>query len=373
SAGNDTLVTSPVSTSPVYVHNPCNVSFEDSRVFLVAAYSSVCVLGLPANCLTAWLTLLRARQGNVLAVYLFCLALCELLYISTLPLWIVYIQNKHHWTLGLWGCQVTGYIFFCNLYVSILLLCCISCDRFVAVVYALKTRGRRHQRTAVLVSVAVFLVVGLVHYPVFHMDERETCFETMPADSKIATYCYLRFAVGFAVPLAIIAFTNQRVFRSVRLSTGLSAAQKAKVKHVAVAVVAIFLVCFAPYHLVLLVKAIAFSYYGEGSMCAFEARLYTLSVVFLCLSTMNSVADPLIYVLAMDQWWQNVSQVHKEWKNCSSRTNVKLECSKNSEEAPRPMTPTNGSVLPRTAGPPESQAGMRGSARTSERLGEASC
>lgn len=344
-------------------------------MFLVAAYSLVCVLGLPANCLTAWLTLLRARQGNVLAVYLFCLALCELLYISTLPLWIVYIQNEHHWTLGLRGCQVTGYIFFCNLYISILLLCCISCDRFVAVVYALETRGRRHQRTAVFVSVAVFLVVGLVHYPVFHMKEKVTCFETMPADSKIARYCYLRFAVGFAVPLAIIAFTNQRVFRSVRLSTGLSAAQKAKVKHVAVAVVAIFLVCFAPYHLVLLVKAVAFSYYGwdPGAMCAFEARLYTLSVVFLCLSTMNSVADPLIYVLAMDQWWQNVSRAHKEWKNCSSRTNVKLECSKNSEEAPRPMTLTNGSVLPRTAGPPESQAGTWGSARTSERLGEASC
>ena len=43
---------------------------------LVVVYSAVCLLGLPANCLTAWLTLLQVLQRNVLAVYLFCLSLC---------------------------------------------------------------------------------------------------------------------------------------------------------------------------------------------------------------------------------------------------------------------------------------------------------
>uniref|UniRef100_A0A673V1Q1 G protein-coupled receptor 132 n=1 Tax=Suricata suricatta TaxID=37032 RepID=A0A673V1Q1_SURSU len=367
--GNGTPVASPGPATPLAGENPCGVSFEDSRVFLVVAYSSVCALSLPANCLTAWVTLLRARRGNVLAVYLFCLALCELLYAATLPLWVIYIQNEHRWTLGPWGCKLTGYIFFCNLYVSILLLCCVSCDRFVAVVYALETRGRRRPRTAVLVSAAVFLAVGLVHYPVFEMEDRKTCFETLPTDGRIAGYCYARFAVGFAAPLSIIAFTNQRVLRRVRLSAGLSAAQKAKVKRLAVAVVTIFLVCFAPYHLVLLAKAVAFSYYrgDRGSICAFEARLYTPSAVFLCLSTMNSVADPVIYVLAMDRSWQEMSRAPRERRKHSWRTDVvKFKCPEDSEEVLPPTTLTNGSVLPRTVG-------TRGSPRTPERLGEASC
>ncbi|XP_040334336.1 putative G-protein coupled receptor 132 [Herpailurus yagouaroundi] len=374
--GNDTLVSGPVSATPFPGTGPCNVSFEDSRVVLVVAYSLVCLLGFPANCLTAWLTLLQARQGNVLAVYLFCLALCELLYIGTLPLWVVYIRNQHRWTLGPWACKVTAYIFFCNLYVSILFLCCVSCDRFAAVVYALETRGRRHQRTAFLISASVFLVVGLIHYPVFEMEDRDTCFETLPTNTRVASYCYSRFAVGFAVPLSVIAFTNQRIFRSIKLSTGLSATQKAKAKRLAIAVVLIFLVCFAPYHLVLLVKAVAFSYYkgDPGSMCAFEANLYTTSAVFLCLSTANGVADPIIYVLATGHSWQEVSRIHREWRKCSARTDVvKLTCSKDSEEAPLPTTLTNGHTIPRIVEPPEPQPRAWGSPCTLERPGEESC
>ncbi|XP_032480141.1 probable G-protein coupled receptor 132 [Phocoena sinus] len=339
--GNATPVASPLPGALLTGVSPqnCTVPVNESRVFLVTVYSTVCVLGLPANCLTAWLTLLQARQGHVLAVYLFCLALCELLYISTLPLWVVYIQNGHRWLLGPRACKVTAYIFFCNLYVSILFLCCISCDRFLAVVYALETRGRRHQKTAILVSVSVFILVGLVHYPVFQMEEEGTCFEPLPMDREIAGYYYTRFAVGFAIPLSVIAFTNERIFRNIKMSTGLSAAQKAKVKHLAVAVVAIFLLCFTPYHLVLLVKAIAFSYYrgDAGLMCTFEIKLYTVSVVFLSLATVNSVADPIIYVLATEVSRQEVSRIHKGWKKWSMKTDVaKLTYSKDSQEARSP-------------------------------------
>ncbi|EPY89548.1 G-protein coupled receptor 132-like protein [Camelus ferus] len=348
SVGNGTSATSPALWTGAPPPN-CTMSFEESRVFLVAVYSAVCTLGLPANCLTAWLTLLQALQGNVLAVYLFCLALCELLYIGTLPLWVIYVQRQHRWTLGPWACKVTAYIFFCNLYVSILFLCCVSCDRFVAVVYALESRGRRHQKTAVLVSASIFILVGLVHYPVFQMEDNDTCFETLPMNRRVAVYYYARFTAGFAAPMSIIAFTNQRIFRSTKLSTGLSATQKAKVKQLAIAVVAIFLFCFAPYHLVLLAKAVAFSYYrGDAkSVCAFEARLYTTSMVFLGLATVNSVADPIIYMLATGLSRQELCRIHKEWKKLSTKADVtKLTCSKDSEEVQLPTPLTDGCTLP---------------------------
>ncbi|XP_012601925.1 putative G-protein coupled receptor 132 [Microcebus murinus] len=363
--GNATLATACAPWAP----ENCNVSFEESRVVLVVVYSAVCTLGLPANCLTAGLTLLQARQGNVLAVYLFCLALCELLYAGTLPLWVVYVQNGHCWTLGLWACKATAYIFFCNIYVSILFLCCISCDRFVAVAYALESRGRRRQKTAVAISASIFVLVGLVHYPVFGMEDRQTCFEALHMDGRVAGYHYARFAAGFAAPLSIIAFTNHRILRSVRRSQGLTAAQKARVRRSAVAVVLIFLLCFAPYHLVLLVKAAAFSYYqgDPGAVCAFEARVYTVSVVFLCLSTVNSVADPIIYVLATDHSRQEVSRIHKGWKNWSMKTDVtKLTCSKDSGNAGSPTALTSHYAFSGPVPPPGSPCPLW-------RLGEESC
>ncbi|XP_076982784.1 putative G-protein coupled receptor 132 [Tamandua tetradactyla] len=375
--GNATLVSNSVSQPVSHRPGNCsNVSYEESRVFLVAVYSVVCGLGLPANCLTAWLTLLQALQGNVLAVYLFSLAVCELLYLSTLPLWVVYIQNEHRWTLGLWACRLTAYIFFCNIYISILFLCCISCDRFLAVVYALESRARRQQRTAVAISVSVFLLVGLVHYPVFKMKEEETCFEALPMDSLIAGYHYSRFIVGFAVPLSIIAFTNHRIIASIRQSVGLNAAQKAKVRHSVTAIVVIFLVCFAPYHLVLLVKAIAFTYYkgDQEAVCAFENSVYTVSVVFLCLSTANSVADPVIYVLATDHSRQKAYKIHKEWKVWAAKTDAsKLTCSKGLDEEMFPTDPTSCRPFSRHVHPPGLQPGVWGSPGTSEKLSEDIC
>lgn len=376
--GNATLVATPISqTMPGLSARLCNASLEESRVVLMVVYSVVCTLGLPANGLTAWLTLLQALRGNVLAIYLFCLALCELLYLSTLPLWVVYIHNKHQWTLGARACKVSAYIFFCNIYISILLLCCISCDRFLAVVYALESRGRRHQKTAICISLCVFVLVGLVYYPVFDMDvEDGSCFEPMRMSEKIAGFHYARFAVGFAIPLCTIAFTNHRIFRSIKLSMGLTAAQKAKVKHSAIAVVVIFLVCFAPYHVVLLIKAATFSYYrgDKVKVCAFEASLYTVSMVFLCLSTVNSVADPIIYVLATDHSRQEVSRIHKGWKKRSAKTEVtKLAHSKDSEEMHFPVALADSCMCSLPAGPPGAQPAKWASAHTPERLVEESC
>lgn len=353
--GNATAVTSTLQTTlvPTSCHT---LSYEESRVVLVAVYSVVCMLGLPANCLTAWLTLLQVLQRNVLAVYLFCLSLCELLYISTMPLWIIYIQNQHKWSLGQQACKVTAYIFFCNIYISILLLCCISCDRYMAVVYALESRGYRHQRTAVTVSACVVILVGLVNYPVFDMKVEDSfCFEPLGIDSKIAGYYYLRFTFGFAVPLGVLAFTNHQIFRSIKLSDSLSAAQKNKVKRSAIAVVTIFLVCFAPYHVVLLIKAASFSFYqgDRDAVCAFENRLYTVSTVFLCLSTVNSVADPIIYVLVTDHSRQEVCRIHTGWKKWSTKTDVTYL--KDSEETHSPTALMNAYTFPSTVHLPGSQ------------------
>lgn len=354
--GNATVVTSTLQIASVSPPVTCHTPYEESRVVLVVVYSVVCVLGLPANCLTAWLTLLQVLQRNVLAVYLFCLSLCELLYISTTPLWVIYVQNEHRWSLGQQACKVTAYIFFCNIYTSVLLLCCISCDRYMAVVYALESRGRRHQRTAVAISACVVILVGLVNYPVFDMKvEDSSCFEPLWMNSKIAGYYYLRFTFGFAVPLGILAFTNHQIFRSIKRSESLSVAQKNKVKRSAIAVVTIFLVCFAPYHVVLLIKAASFSFYGgdRDAVCAFESRLYTVSMVFLCLSTVNSVADPIIYVLVTDHSRQEVCRIHTGWKKWSTKTDVTYL--RDSEETHSPTVLANPYTFPSTVHLPDSQ------------------
>ncbi|KAM9354904.1 putative G-protein coupled receptor 132b [Pholidichthys leucotaenia] len=282
----------------------CVPPYDDSRVPLVLLYSGVLAVGLPTNLLTAFLTVQQVWRKNVLGVYLFALTLCDLGYLCTLPLWVIYVSGSHTWPWSSAACKLTGYIFFNNMYVSIFLLCCISFDRYVAVVYSLEARGLRRQRLATLVVLAVFLVVAVGHVPVFTMREGATsngsrhCFEPSWGSAMVTGFNYARFVIGFLLPLLLLVVTNRCILANVQRSTGLRCGQKRRVQRLAVAVVALFLVCFGPYHLILLIRAIVFHFPRLEGSCQFKSSTYTPYTVSLGLSTINSAANPLLYVLS---------------------------------------------------------------------------
>ncbi|XP_074443038.1 putative G-protein coupled receptor 132 [Larus michahellis] len=320
------------------------IPYNDSKTLLVAVYSIVFAIGLPANCLTSLLTFVQIQRNKVIAIYIFSLSLCELMYLSTLPLWIIYVQNEHQWKMGERACKITGFIFFCNIYISILLLCCISVDRYVALVYALESRGRRGQKMAIIIVCFLFAVVAIIHTPVFYMADghknETTCFETLPLDIKLASFGFARFLFGFAVPFTVLIFTNYKIFQSTKTSSSLTGRQKAKVKYLAIAIIVIFLMCFAPYHVVLLIRSIYYIFHQNCS-CPFEKDVYSVFTVFLCLATANSVADPIIYVLVSENVRKDFSRTLRRWRLNSSRLNssinhktdsIKLKMSKGSQE-----------------------------------------
>ncbi|XP_026196995.1 probable G-protein coupled receptor 132b [Anabas testudineus] len=285
----------------------CQPPYDDGRLPLVLLYSVVLVVGLPANLLTVYLTWLQVRRKNVLGIYLWSLSLCDLTYLFTLPLWAYYVSQSHQWPWNAVTCKLTGYIFFNNMYISIFLLCCISCDRYVAVVYSLESRGLRRKRLAIFITVSIVLTVAVSHLPVFIMKEGDTaegskrCFEPSQSSQVVTAFNYARFMVGFLIPLLLLLVTNHGILANVQRSTGLGLQQKERVRRLAVAVVVLFLVCFAPYHLLLLVRAILFHFpQPEDGICLFEKTMYTPYTICLGLSTVNSAVNPILYVLSSD-------------------------------------------------------------------------
>ncbi|KAM3603572.1 uncharacterized protein V6R79_025156 [Siganus canaliculatus] len=284
----------------------CRPPYEEGRLPLVLLYSAVLAVGLPANLLTLYLTWLQVRRKNVLGVYLWSLSLCDLTYLGTLPLWAYYVNARHWWPWSSAACKLTGYIFFNNMYISIFLLCCVSCDRYVAVVYSVESRGLRQQRFAFLVTLAIVLVVAVGHVPVFTMREGDAaegdrrCFEPSQSSATVTAFNYARFIVGFLIPLLVLVATNRGILTNVQRSTGLQRGQKERIRWLSLAVVVLFLVCFAPYHVILLVRAVIFHLQPEDGTCLFERTLYTPYTTSLGLSTVNSAINPILYVLSSD-------------------------------------------------------------------------
>lgn len=283
----------------------CSLPYEYDRLPLLSLYGIVFTVGVPANLVTIYLTFLEVRNKNVLGIYLLSLSVCDLMYLGTLPAWAIYIHSGHHWHFGSLACKVTGYIFFNNMYVSIFLLCCVSVDRYIAVVYSLKSRGLRQMKWAAIVTSVVIVAVVLAHMPVFTMAEGETetemkkrCFEPGQNTAIVTAFNYTRFVVGFFIPLCILLVTNRAILCIVEASDGLSSEQKVKVHYLLLAVILLFLVCFAPYHVILLLRAISFHFLEKS--CTFDITLYSPYSISLGLSTLNSAMNPILYVLASD-------------------------------------------------------------------------
>ncbi|XP_072284435.1 probable G-protein coupled receptor 132 [Pyxicephalus adspersus] len=312
---NFTTMNSSNSSVP---ERQCHPPYDDSTFFVIVMYSVVLVIGLPANILTLWLTFLQIYRKNVLAVYLFSLSLSEIMYLGTIPLWILYVQNGHEWQWGPLACKITGFIFFNNIYISILLLCCISVDRYLAVEYALESRGVRRQKIAIGVTVAIYSMVALIHSPVFILSDGDqtgnqtTCFETLPIPSHIAHFYVARFIIGFLVPLLTLMYTNYVIKRRIETSVSFTSRQKTKVKYLAIAIIIIFMIFFAPYHVLLLIRGIA--YFLKDNNCDFEEKIYTAYSIFLCLVTVNSVADPFIYVLVSENVRKDICRALRVWR-----------------------------------------------------------
>ncbi|XP_072545666.1 probable G-protein coupled receptor 132 [Salminus brasiliensis] len=286
-------------------NSSCLLPYDDDRLPLLVVYSIVLIVGLPANMVTVYLTFLQVRRQNVLGIYLLSLSVCDLMYLGTLPMWTIYINSGHRWNFGSMACKITGYIFFNNMYISIFLLCCVSLDRYVAVIYPIKSRVLRKRKRAVIVTIVIVAVVALGHMPVFTMTEGDTenkrnkrCFEPGQTTLTVTGFNYARFVIGFFIPLCVLVVTNHAVLTKVEESDGLRSEQKTKVRYLAVAVILFFLVCFTPYHVILLLRAISYHFSEWG--CDFQQTLYTSYTISLGLSTINSAMNPVLYVLASD-------------------------------------------------------------------------
>ncbi|KAK1154495.1 G-protein coupled receptor 4-like [Acipenser oxyrinchus oxyrinchus] len=278
----------------------CDVDSKIDHLFQPTLYIIVIVIGLPTNCLALWAAYLQVKQKNELGIYLMNLSIADLLYIATLPLWIDYFLHHDNWIHGQESCKLFGFIFYTNIYVSIAFLCCISVDRYLAVAHPLKFAKIRRVKTAIAVSLVVWTVEVVANSaPLFHDElfrdryNHTFCFEKYPMEGWVAKMNLYRVFVGFLFPWMLMLFSYQRILKAVKGNVSTEKQEKAKIKRLALSLIVIVLFCFAPYHVILLSRSTI--YLIKPCDCSFEEKVFTAYHVSLALTSLNCVADPILY------------------------------------------------------------------------------
>ena len=192
-------------------HNDtCNLPLDTDTDGLTYIYSFAFSLGLPSNLLSLWglYQLGRSGGGGCQLVYILNLLLSDLLQLLTLPLWILYLQGGHSWPYGQPACEFVGYIFYVNVYASVVFLCLIALDRCLAIVHPLSSRGVRTVRVAAMSGVVVwtltflFCLIGLLN-TVFDAN-RKLCLEQYPIRPRYFHFKIATVVLGFLLPCGIL-------------------------------------------------------------------------------------------------------------------------------------------------------------------------
>ena len=134
----DSLLFTSLGPSPSSGDGDCKFNEEFKFILLPLSYAVVFVLGLALNAPTLWLFLFRLRPWDATATYMFHLALSDTLYVLSLPTVVYYYAALNHWPFGTGFCKVVRFLFYWNLYCSVLFLTCISVHRYMGICHPLR-------------------------------------------------------------------------------------------------------------------------------------------------------------------------------------------------------------------------------------------
>uniref|UniRef100_A0A3B3RMG9 P2Y receptor family member 8 n=2 Tax=Paramormyrops kingsleyae TaxID=1676925 RepID=A0A3B3RMG9_9TELE len=266
-------------------------------------YIIVTLINFPGNGLSLWLLAFRTSPKTPSIIFMINLTITDLAVGCALPFQIIYQSNGYNWNFGSGLCSGMTVLFYANMYCSILTMTAISIDRYLGIVRPMQFREMKRRREyAISGCVIMWAVVLFALYPLESTDltfevidlNITTCFDVLkrnmlPTMTDWAVFLFTLFVILFLIPFIITVFCYVSIIKSL-VNKRCVSNQKRRSLHLAVLVLLVFIVCFAPNNIILLAHIIRRLFYN-GSFY----MQYKLS---LSLSCINSCLDPFIYYLA---------------------------------------------------------------------------
>ncbi|XP_075921399.1 succinate receptor 1-like [Petromyzon marinus] len=275
-----------------------------------AMYCLVLLVGLPGNVTAIWLYARSVRTWSSSAVFLFNLAVADLLYLLTLPMQIVYQANDSIWVFGSITCKLMRFLTYAQMYISILFLVYICLDRYVAIVHPLKWhRSPRHRVslwmcvagwTCILAQVSPLLsFVSVSQYPSSN-NLRCHGFTDSADIATMFVYSLVLTILGFTLPHLVMLVCYLLCVRALRQER-MQGRQISKEKSVKIIICALvlFSTCFVPYHILRNVK-MYFTLYPPHPCDNQVIRVAYIITKDLC--SLNSALNPMFYFVAGDNF-----------------------------------------------------------------------
>lgn len=262
------------------------------------------ILAFVGNALALWLFIRDHKSGTPANVFLMHLAVADLSCVLVLPTRLVYHFSGNHWPFGEIPCRLTGFLFYLNMYASIYFLTCISADRFLAIVHPVKSLKLRRPLYAHLACAFLWVVVAVAMAPLLVSPQTVQTNHTVVClqlyREKASHHALASLAVAFTFPFVTTVTCYLLIIRSLRQGPRVEKRLKNKAIRMIAMVLAIFLICFVPYHVHRSIYVL--HYRGGGTSCTAQRVLALGNRITSCLTSLNGALDPVMYFFVAEKF-----------------------------------------------------------------------
>ncbi|XP_023279241.1 probable G-protein coupled receptor 25 [Seriola lalandi dorsalis] len=278
------------------------------NIFLPTAYYLIFFSGFLGNLFVISVVGSKSRRsGRLVDTFIVNLALADLIFVLTLPLWAISASQDGQWNFGAAGnllCKLSSYIIAVNRFSNIFFLTCMSVDRYLAVVKLMDSRYLRSSQCIRATCAAVWLISlvlgipSLVYRGVEHSQDGLSCVENdnspfflvLSLTMVLLTFVFPVLIIGLCYGI-IIMHLNKHCVTTANPRT--EARRRHSLKMVLSIIVA-FVVSWLPFNIF---KAIMIGSLlsNAGLSCDNLAWQRNGLLISCCLAFLNSCVNPAIY------------------------------------------------------------------------------
>ncbi|XP_020512363.2 C-X-C chemokine receptor type 3 isoform X1 [Labrus bergylta] len=265
-----------------------------TAVFVSVLYSLALVVGLFGNGVLLGVLVLKRRSWSLSDTFILHQSVADVLLLLTLPL-LATQAAQFGWYFRIFLCKFSGAVFNTNFYCGILLLVCISLDRYLSIVHGIQLYSQKRDRFVHISCLLVWLISLILPIP-------DWTFLVVTRDYEDQTLCVhfysrtdwqlvsrlLHLTLGFLLPTAAIIICCSFILLQFQRSSKVLKTQRAFTR-VILPLVGVFFLCWTPYNITLTVDTISSTGNTEGS-------LQTALMVTKALGCVHACLRPVLYL-----------------------------------------------------------------------------
>ncbi|XP_069753956.1 G-protein coupled receptor 55-like [Narcine bancroftii] len=251
------------------------------------------IFGLVLNTFALSRLCFKFRKTNESVIYMINLIMSDILLLFSLPFKIYAFQTVE-WYLGPAFCTFLESLYYVNTYGGILLITLIGLDRYISIKHPFLARSFRSPQKAAIACTIVWVVVWSGSACLYVKGTpRTTCFFNHGSSVWTIQIVALLQTI-FLISALTMVFCSVQIIRSLRKSGAMKDGDVFSHQSMKIVLsnLSTFLMCFAPYHVAMLL------YFLARNSLMLESYLVPLRNVLqicLCLANVNCVLDAMYY------------------------------------------------------------------------------